>query len=66
MQVTQSFVRDTSTEAAGPSGRTSELPAVQAGRVVNWDAFEAILDDILYSKVHCPETSEKILRCQCS
>lgn len=57
VQVTQSFVRDTLIENAGPSGHNPELAAVQAGNVINWDAFESLLDEILYSKV-CFEKSK--------
>ena len=44
-------MRDTSSEDAGPGDRSAEIAAVQEGRIVNWDAYEALLDDILYSKV---------------
>lgn len=43
-------MRDTS-EPAGSSGRGREFAAVSRGRIIDWDAYEAILDDILYSKV---------------
>ena len=64
-QVTQSFVRDTSTQAAGSSDSSSEIRAVEKGKVVNWDAYEAILDDILYSKVGAVRCTDGILS-ECS
>ena len=47
--MTQNLVRNTLTATASTSGR--EHAAVRGGRIIDWDAYEAILDEVLYSKV---------------
>lgn len=59
MQVIPSAVRDTRIESYSGGGTQTNgtIDAVKDRAISDWDAYEAILDEILYSKVpylHAP------------
>jgi len=57
MQVSPSFVRDTSKGGQDKAAvAPPEVPAVESGLVVDWDAYESILDNILYAKASFKDT----------
>ena len=50
LQVTPAAVRDES-DSHGHGSGAAEIRAVDNGAIVDWDAYEALVDDILYAQV---------------
>lgn len=44
-------MRDTSRLTAESSEQHPKVYAIQGGKITDWDAYEAILDDVIYNKV---------------